>query len=120
MLKLRLTKKLRLVIAKVSVQLLSNVDSNRKNNMKLKLIKDRDGNPEALLTNPFKLRNCQKHNSLIATLYAPDFRMSSLRVTYSSYAGKLLLTRQPVIYYEIQQGILNNKLSRCKTPIERT
>ena len=54
--------------------------------MKLKLIKDEDGNPEALLTDLFKPRDCQKHDSLITILHTHDFRMSSLRVIYS-YAG---------------------------------
>ena len=54
--------------------------------MKLKLIKDEDGNPEALLTDLIKPRDCQKHDSLITILHTHDFRMSSLRVIYS-YAG---------------------------------
>ena len=76
-------KELKLVIEKVSAPLLPNVDSNRKNNMKLKVIKDEDGIPRALLTNLFKFRNCQKHDSLIGTLYAHDFRMFSFHVRYS-------------------------------------
>ena len=66
-------KELKLIITEANAPLFSNVDSNRKNNMKLKVIKGKDGNPEALLTNSFKPCNCQKHDLLIATFYAHDF-----------------------------------------------
>ena len=74
-------KELKLIITEANAPSFSNVDSNRKNSMKLKVIKDKDGNPEAVLTNSFKPRNCQKHDLLIATFYACDF----LCIHYTSF-----------------------------------
>ena len=54
--------------------------------MKLKLIKDEDGNPEALLTDLFEPHDYQKHDS-VTILQPHDCRMSSLRLIYN-YRGK--------------------------------